>query len=484
MPTGTIKPASLTDALIPLLVLITALVFSVRFFGEDASYGPNQVLLMLVGVLVLAIGLKNGHHWRSLEKEVYAGMGIVFGPSLILLAVGILIAMWIAAGIVPTLIYYGLLLMHPSWFYVSACLLCAIVSLSIGSSWTTAASVGVALIGTALGLGLSLEITAGAIISGAYFGDKMSPLSDTTNLAPAVVDVDLFDHVRHMVWTGGPALLLALLIFLVIGLLGTPVQDSGQLGEILSFLRGHFTIAWYLLLPLVLLLWLAWKKMPALPALLLASAAGALFALLFQPQSFAAEGSVVQTLWQLTVSGYAASTGSTVLDELLSGGGAANMLNTLWLILSAVFFGSAMEKTGLLQVLIENILKLARDVKSLIAATVLTGIGSNIVTGDQYISIVLPGRMFRDAYERQGLAPVNLSRAIEDSATVTSPLVPWNTCGAFMAATLGVATFDYLPYCFFNLAMPLISILYGVLNFRLVPLHVPLARHGTGQFLQ
>lgn len=383
---------------------------------------------------------------------------------------GLLIAAWIAAGIVPTLIYYGLLLMHPSWFYAASALVCALVSLSIGSSWTTAASVGVALIGTALGMGLSVEITAGAVISGAYFGDKMSPLSDTTNLAPAVVDVDLFAHIRHMGWTGVPALALALLIFLVLGLTGTEAVQADALSQTMMLLQEQFTLGWYLLLPLVLLLVLAWKKMPALPALLLSALAGALFAVWFQPQVFTADQSMLQQLWMFGVSGFVSSSGNTELDELLSGGGAANMLNTVWLIISAVFFGSAMEKAGLLEKLISVILHLARTSASLITATVLTSIGTNIITGDQYIAIVLPGRMYRSAYKEQKLAAVNLSRALEDSGTVTSALVPWNTCGAYMAATLGVATLDYLPYCFFNLLMPLISIAYGILHFRILPL--------------
>ena len=471
--TATTKTPTLLQALAPLLFLVLALFTSLRFFGEDSSYGPNQLVLLIAGVLVLAIGLYNGQRWRDMEQGVHAAMQVVFAPTLILLAVGVMIALWVAAGIVPTLVYYGLLLMEPSWFYAASCLVCAIVSLSIGSSWTTAASVGVALMGTSAALGLSPAITAGAVVSGAYFGDKMSPLSDTTNLAPAAVGVDLFEHVRHMVWTSTPALLLALLLFLLIGHSAGMDTDAVHLDQTLKFLDQNFTIGWYLLLPLLLLFTLAWRRMPALPALLLAGLAGGLCALWFQPQIFAAETSRLQQLWEFSVSGYESATGDFIMDELLSGGGAANMLETIWLIISAVFFGAAMERTGLLLVIIRAILKLVHSTAALIIATVLTCIGTNMVTGDQYIAIVLPGRMFRDAYREFRLAPVNLSRALEDSATVTSPLVPWNTCGAFMAASLGVATLDYLPYAFFNLAMPLISILYGYLNFRIKPL--PLA---------
>lgn len=468
--TRELKAPTLIDALVPLLFLVAALVVSLRFFGEDSSYGPNQLALMVAAMLVMAIGLKNGQRWKDMEQDMYGSMQIVFAPTLILLAVGVMIALWVAAGIVPTLVYYGLQLMEPSWFYAASCLVCAIVSLSIGSSWTTAASVGVALMGTSAAMGLSPAITAGAVISGAYFGDKMSPLSDTTNLAPAVVGVDLFDHVRHMGWTGVPALVLALVLFLMIGSDAAGMADAAQLKQTLEFLERNFTIGWYLLLPMLLLFVLAWRRMPALPALLIAAFAGALCAVLFQPQLFSAESSALQQLWEFSVSGYESATGDFIMDDLLSGGGAANMLETIWLIISAVFFGAAMEKTGLLQVLIGGILKLVHGTAALITATVLTCIGANIVTGDQYIAIVLPGRMFREAYREFKLAPVNLSRALEDSATVTSPLVPWNTCGAFMAASLGVATLDYLPFAFFNLAMPLISITYGYLNFRIKPL--------------
>jgi Na+:H+ antiporter, NhaC family len=320
------RPPGLFDALLPLLFLVLALFTSLRFFGADSSYGPNQIVLMLAGLLVMSLGLKNGQRWKDMEQGIYASMQVVFAPTLILLAVGVMIALWVAAGIVPTLIHYGLLLMQPSWFYAASCLVCAVVSLSIGSSWTTAASVGVALMGTAGALGLSPAVAAGAIISGAYFGDKMSPLSDTTNLAPAVVGVDLFEHVRHMGWTGVPALLLALVIFLVIGSNVDVDADAALLLQTQLFLQQNFTIGWYLLLPLLLLLVLAWRRMPALPALVIAGLAGGLCALWFQPQLFSPDSSRLQQLWEFSVSGYQSATGDYIMDELLSGGGAANML--------------------------------------------------------------------------------------------------------------------------------------------------------------
>lgn len=455
-------------ALLPVAFLVLALFLSVRLFGEDSSYGPNQIALLLAGCVTLLVGYLHGQDWVALERGVFNGMTIVFGPSFILLAVGVMIATWIAGGIVPTMIHIGLELLNPTIFYSAACLVCAIVSLSIGSSWTTAASVGVAMIGTAAGLGLSPAICAGAIISGAYFGDKMSPLSDTTNLAPAVAGVDLFSHIRHMAWTGLPALGFALVVFSVIGLLEEPASDVQTLDNTLAILEANYTIGWYMLLPLLLLFVLAWKKMPALPAILLAAGAGLLYAWLFQPATPGEDR--LAAYWTLLFAGYSADTGDAILDDLLSGGGAANMLNTIWLIMCAVFFGGAMEQTGLLDRILEAVMRRAKSSAAIITSTILTCIGTNVIAGDQYIAIVLPGRMYKVAFRHHGLAPVNLSRAIEDSATVTSALVPWNTCGAFMAASLGVPTLVYMPYCFFNLAMPLISIAYGVTGFRILPL--------------
>ena len=469
------KGASLFDALLPIAFLIIGLFLSVRFFGEDSSYGPNQIILLFSGCLALIVGLKNGQRWSDMETGVYGGMTVVFAPSFILLAVGIMIATWIAGGVVPTMIYFGLRLLSPDIFYAAACLVCAIVSLSIGSSWTTAASVGVAMIGTAAGLGLSSAICAGAIISGAYFGDKMSPLSDTTNLAPAVAGVDLFTHIRHMTWTSIPALAIALLLFTILGLLAEPSTDRNDLENMMAVLDANFTIAWYILLPLVLLFILAWKKVPAMPAILIAALTGILFAWIFQTPAVstdasASTGSRLQVIWTLMFAGYEAGTGDAVLDDLLSGGGAANMLNTIWLMLCAIFFGGAMEQTGLLVKLIREIMKWATTSATIIASAVFTCIGANIITADQYMAIVIPGRMYKVAFRHHNMAPVNLSRVIEDAGTVTSPLVPWNTCGAYMAASLGVPTMVYLPFCFFNLLMPLIAILYGVIYFKILPL--------------
>jgi NhaC family Na+:H+ antiporter len=332
-----------------------------------------------------------------------------------------------------------------------------------------------------MGLSLSPAIAAGAVISGAYFGDKMSPLSDTTNLAPAVAGTDLFTHIRHMLWTTGPSMILALLLFAGIGLTAAAPQDTAAVGVILESLRTSFVIGPHLLLPMVLVLGLVVRRMPALPALLIGTAAGCLFAVIFQAQAvtaFAASpelpvwAALLKGAWMALFDGYTLESGNAALDELLSRGGMSSMLTTVWLILSAMTFGAVMETTGMLQRIAEAILGTVRGTGSLIAATLGTAIGMNIIASDQYIAIVLPGRMYRAEFERRGLAPENLSRTLEDAGTLTSPLVPWNTCGAFMAQTLGVATLTYAPYAFLNLINPVVAAVYGFTGFtirRLAP---------------
>ncbi len=473
------REPSLSDALIPLVCLILLLTVSVILFGSDSSYGPNQIVLMLCAGIAALVGMKNGFRWKELEKAIVNGISMAMGAMLILLTVGGLIGTWIQAGIVPSMIYYGLQILSPEWFYAASCLICAVIALSIGSSWTVAGTIGIGLIGIASGLNLSLEITAGAIISGAYFGDKMSPLSDTTNLAPAVTGTDLFAHIRHMMWTTMPSLFIALVIFLFIGFDTEVSQEVSSLGETLSILQKEFYISWVLLLPLLLVLFMAMKKVPALVTIFIGALTGGVFGAIFQPELIIASvnnpelsnfTALLQGTWKAMADGYVSNTGHGVIDELLSRGGMSSMLVTLWLIMTAMAFGSIMERVGLLQRVVKSILSLVHSTGSLIAATVGTCIGANIITSDQYIAIVIPGRMYQLEYKKRGLDPRNLSRVLEDSGTITSPLVPWNTCGAFMAGTLGVATFAYLPFCFFNLINPVISVIYGYTGFKLIPL--------------
>lgn len=468
------RSPSLFDALLPLAILIGLLAAAVYYFGDDSSSGPNQIALMCCAGLAMVIGLKNGHPWQSIEQGMIRGVSLTLGAILILLAVGSLIGTWLLAGTVPTMIYYGLQIIHPSVFYATCCILCAVVALCIGSSWTVAATIGVALIGVAQSFNISVPVTAGAIISGAYFGDKMSPLSDTTNLAPAIAGSDLFTHIRHMAWSAVPSFILALLVFVGLGLNEEVVVSASGLEQLLGQLQQEFHIGWYLLVPLVVTLGLAIKKVPAFPAVAIGALVGALWAVLFQQDLIArlagteldsVDASIV-VVWRTLFEGITINTGDAAMDSLLSGGGMGSMLSTIWLIISAMVFGSVMEQTGLLKRVVEALLSAAHSSGGLISATIATAFGTNCIAADQYIAIVMPGRMYKDEYARRELAPENLSRALEDGGTVTSPLVPWNTCGAYMHSVLMVNPLDYALYCFFNWLSPLIGISCAMLGLK------------------
>lgn len=471
------KSPSLIDALIPVIALVLMLSLSVYLFGADSSSGPNQIVLIAGAAIASMVALKNGFLWADILKAIIAGISTAMGAIMILLSVGALIGAWLMSGTVPSLIYYGLDLMSPDWFYVAACLICAIASLAIGSSWTVAGTLGVALIGIAGGLGLNPAIAAGAIISGSYFGDKMSPLSDTTNLAPAVVGTDLFTHIRHMAWTTGPSFVIAMILYAVIGIGASAGEtDIASLTTLKTTLSGNFNISVITLAPVAVVFFMAYKKMPPIPTILLGAVLGGVFAVILQPQVVIAFAdspelspglAMTKGVWLALADGYSASTGIEEIDNLLSRGGMSSMLNTIWLILCALSFGAVLEHSGILARLIESAVKAAKSTGSLIATVVLTCIGTNVIAADQYIAIVLPGKMYKAEFEKRNIDTCNLSRVIEDSGTLTSPLVPWNTCGAYMAATLGVATFAYLPFAFLNLINPLVSIIYGYTGFTI-----------------
>ena len=468
-----IRDPSIGQALIPVAMLIGMLALSVALFGDESSMGPNQIALILDTGVAVVIGLLNGHRWRDLEAGISRGISMSMGAILILLVVGSVIGTWILAGVVPTMIYYGLSILSPSIFYAATCLICAVVAIATGSSWTTAGTIGIALIGIATTQDLHLGMAAGAIISGAYFGDKMSPLSDTTNLAPAVSGTDLFAHIRHMLWTTTPSLVVALILFTLAGLIIPTPAGTEQLGSVLKALETHFAIGPHLLIPVVVVFALVIRKVPAFPALLIGALVGGLFAVIFQRPTILAyvgegdlpEGlALVKGVWMGFYAGFELDSGNAALDNLLSRGGMSSMLMTVWLIMSAMMFGAVMETTGMLQAIATRILGFVRGTGSLILATLATSIGMNVLASDQYIAIVLPGRMFRDEYGRRQLDPKNLSRTLEDAGTLTSVLVPWNTCGAFMAQTLGVATLTYAPFAFFNLLNPFVAAIYGFAN--------------------
>lgn len=481
-PTNIPNEPSLLQALSPVVFLVALLSTSVFLFSDDSSYGANQIALLLGAGVAAIIGIRNGLTWRDVEQGIVHSISMATGALLILLAVGSMVGTWILSGTVPTMIYYGLQLLDPSIFYFVACLMCSIVSVSIGSSWTTAGTIGIGLMGTAIGLGLSPAITAGAVISGAYFGDKLSPLSDTTNLAPAVTGTDLFTHIQHMLWTTLPSWLLALALFLFIGFSQSTTGNDNQLEAMLTLVDQQFHVAWYLLIPLAIVFVMAYKRVPAFPTIMIGALIGGVFAALFQRDTileFVGDGdlsagmAIFSGVWTAMFDGFAASTGNEQLDDLLSRGGMSSMLNTVWLIICAMTFGGVMEKTGLLQRLVDAMLGFVKSTGSLITTTIVTCIGANALAGDQYIAIILPGRMYKLEFQQRGLDPKNLSRTIEDSATITSPLIPWNTCGAFMAGTLGIATGDYLWFCFFNLITPVVSAIYGYTGFKLTPLDEP-----------
>ncbi|MGY6587300.1 MAG: Na+/H+ antiporter NhaC [Wenzhouxiangella sp.] len=470
------KTPSYWQALLPLIALMAMLASSVWLFGDDSSYGPNQIALLIAAGIAILIAFANGYRWKTIEKGIVRGISVALGAILIILTVGALIGTWLLAGIVPTLIYFGLELLSPQWFYAASCLICAIVALSIGSSWTTAATIGVALIGVAAGMDMSPAITAGAVLSGAYFGDKMSPLSDTTNLAPAVSGTELFAHIRYMTLVAVPALVIAVLLYTVIGLRTGEGGDASSLLAMQSQLQELFTINVFMLFPLLVLFVMAMAKMPALPSIFVGALLGAVWALIFQPERVAAMASSEGWQANLEVAWLALSSGTEVASEdeglssLLSGGGMQSMLNTVWLVICAMTFGAVMEYTGLLGKLLRGIVRMVKSTASLVATTILTAFGTNVLTADQYMAIVLPGRMFRAEFRNRGLDPRVLSRSLEGGGTITSPLVPWNTCGVFMFGVLGVSPLAYAPFAFFLLLVPVIGILYAAFDFRILRL--------------
>ncbi|MDA8885448.1 Na+/H+ antiporter NhaC [Porticoccaceae bacterium] len=462
------KP-SLLDAITPVVILITMLAGTVYVFGLD-SFGPNQVALIMAAAVAAMIGIKNGHSWKEIEQGMIDTIAVSLQSLLILLMVGALIGSWILSGTVPSMIYYGVQLMSPDYFYLTACLVCALLGFSIGSSWTVAGTLGIGLMGIAAALDLSLAASAGAIISGAYFGDKLSPLSETTNLAAAVTSNNLFDHIQHMLWTTIPGFLITLVLFFILGIGSGTNLVIDDIETLQAAMQETFKISPLMLIPMILLLTMAVKKLPALSTLICGTLAGCLFAAVFQWDTVIAlandssmnEGAAVfKGLFSSMFLGYSSDTGNASLDALLSKGGMSSMLTTIGLVINAMAFGGAMRRTGLLERLVEAALSRVKSAGDLIVATVGTCIGTNLLAADQYLSIVIPGQMFVKSYEERQLSTINLARTLEDSGTLTSALVPWNTCGAYMSATLGVSTFMYAPFAFFNILCPIIAVIYG-----------------------
>lgn len=468
------REASLLVALLPIAILIGLLTLNVLLF-EDTLSGANQIALMLAAAIAGVIAIQLGFSWDKIKKKIVSTIGSAMPSILILLLIGSLAGTWLISGVVPAMIYYGLDIISPRLFLFTAVIVSAVVSVATGSSWSTIATIGVALLGIGQAIGIDEAIVAGAIISGAYFGDKMSPLSDTTNLAPAMAGTDLFTHIRYMVYTTVPTLVITLIIFLVIGFRYDFSNATIDVVNVKTAIEGTFSVTPLLFLVPVILLTVIILKVPPLPALLIGTLLGGVFAIIFQPEiirqiagdienySTASYFSVMKAMF----GDVSLTTPDENVNNLLSTSGMRGMLDTVWLILSAMVFGGVMEAAGLLKRITQPIIKYAKSTGSLVASTVGTCIFFNTTASDQYIALVVPGRMYRKAYEDKGLKPEVLSRTLEDSGTITSVLIPWNTCGATQSKVLGVDTWAYAPYAFFNIISPFMTILFAYLNIKI-----------------
>jgi len=478
------KEAHFLLALVPIIILVGLLALNVVIYKDDATYGPNQIALLVATAIATVIGLSLKYTWDELQKGIVKSIKSALPAIIILLLIGALAGTWLLSGVVPTMIYYGLKVIHPSIFLFAACFVSAVVALATGSSWSTIATVGVALLAIGSALGFGTGLVAGAIISGAYFGDKMSPLSDTTNLAPAMAGTDLFTHIRYMALTTVPSIVITLVIFLLLGFGAKDASSTEDVDLILNMIDSHFVISPWLFIVPVIVVFMIVKKVSAIPALFIGVLLGAIAGVIFQPELVEGISGVSGNYLEAS---YVASTNamfgeiSAISAEqmellspdeqnvagLLDAGGMSGMMNTIWLIICAMAFGGVMEACGLLQKITKSIVSVVKSVGSLIATTAATCVFFNITASDQYLAIVVPGRMYSDTYRERGLAPENLSRTLEDSGTVTSVLVPWNTCGAAQSTVLGVATGEYFMYCFFNLISPVMTVIFGYFNIRI-----------------
>ncbi len=441
------------EALVSIAGLILFISLAILRYETDAH------VPILLGVFVAAlVGLRAGYSYKEIETGMLNGITNSLQAIVILAIIGILIGVWILSGVVPTLLFYGLKILHPSIFLPATVVICSITSLATGTSWGTCGTIGIALIGIGQGLGFPLPMVAGAVLSGAYFGDKMSPLSDTTNMAPAMVGTDLYTHIKHMSYTTGVSIVITLVIEVALGLYyGGGEANLESVNQILTGIQSQFSVNPLLLIPPVIILVLAFKKIPAVPGIVIGIMAAGVLGIIFQSNNF---GSILSAAY----GGYTSNSGIEAVDNLLTKGGFSSMMYTISLVICAMMYGGIMEKTNQLRVVVSVILKKAESTGSLITATILTAIGCNMILCDQYMSIVMTGKMYAQSYKDKGLHPKNLSRAIEDSATVTANLVPWNSGGAYQAATLGVPTILYLPFNFFCWITPIVSMLFGWFN--------------------
>ncbi len=474
------KEPGIWISLFPLFFLVVSLSTAGVLFGSGIAEGPAQILLFTAGAISAGISRLRGISWTKIEETVLDSMRNVLQPIVILLLIGALIGIWIRSGIVPALIVWGLELLKPEIFLPSALILSSVVSLATGSSWSTAGTIGVALIGVGAGLGIPLGMVAGAVVSGAYFGDKLSPFSETTNLASSITGVPLLSHIRNMSRTTLPAFGISLVVFGILGLQGISGETESATAPVVNALRSEFHISWVLLLPPLVTFSMIYMRVSAIPSIFIGIVAGGICALFTQSNLYPLAGDwkdsasgAFKILITAASEGTKLKTGEAVVDGLLSRGGMSSMLPTVWLILSAMFYAGVMEGGGMTQTLAVSILRWAKGRASLFTSTVFTCLGVNLLCADQYLAIVVPGKMFKEAYHRKGIDSRNLSRCLEDSGTMTSALIPWNTCGSFMAAALGVPTLVYLPYTFLNLLSPLFSLITGWTGWGLAGIEKP-----------
>lgn len=462
-------------SLIPLLALIFFLSFDVFYFGEDSSYGPNQIALLFAAAVSGIIGVFTGTKYSKIYNGIEESIKTAMGAIIILLLIGALAGTWLISGVIPAMIYFGLDLMSPTYFLAATAIICAIVSLATGSSWSTIATVGVGLLGIGVAFGISPGWIAGAVISGAYFGDKMSPLSDTTNLAPSIAGTDLITHIKHMVWTTAPSFTIAMIVFLIAGFSFDSEPSADRIDQMQMIIGSKFNFSWWLILvPLSVVVALV-KKVPAIPALFLGTVVGGVFATIFQPElitSLMKEGhSYTSGSLGVIINTMALETKVLTDDpevtKLLTGKGMNGMLNTIWLVICALTFGGVMQATGMLTSITNAVLKLVYNTGSLIFGTAFTCVLFNVLASDQYLAIVVPGKMFEKAFRDRGLAPENLSRVLEDSGTVTSVLVPWNTCGVAQSSVLGVSVETFAIYCVFNYTSFFMTVLFGLMGWKI-----------------
>ncbi len=468
------KELNIWEALIPVIALVGILAYNVLIYGDDALSGSNQFVLLLGAAVAAIVGFRNKVSYEKMIDEVGNNFKSTTGAILILLFVGALAGTWLISGIIPTLIYGGLKILSPSIFLPATVIICAIISIATGSSWTTSATVGIALIGIGGTIGFPLGMVAGAVLSGAYFGDKMSPLSDTTNLAPAMAGAELFSHIKYMTYTTVPTILITLIIFTIIGLT-RETTGTADTAEILAAIDASFNInGWLLLVPLTVILLIVKRTKPVV-ALLAGSLLGGLFAIIFQPDIVAKIGgsdiltfeSAYKGIMNALTVDTAVETSNATLNDLFTAGGMKGMLGTIWLIMCAMVFGGVMDAIGALARISRALLSMADSVFGLFASTVASCLALNLTASDQYLAIVVPGKMFSKAYEEKGLAPENLSRTLEDAGTVTSVLIPWNTCGAYQAGVLGVSVADYFVYAIFNYISPFMTLLFAAFHIKI-----------------